>query len=99
VTPPLSPMPRPTKLYEPSFSDPVFDLPVLSDPDSLTHDDLKKIEKQLFDQDIPTPIRKAKANNEEVAVSFHSVMNYKHMCHRLGHSVLHSTRHLLPVIH
>ena len=47
--------------YEPLPSDAAFDLPVLSDPISLTNDDLIKLENQIMGQDAPTPIRKAQA--------------------------------------
>jgi hypothetical protein len=49
---PASPHP-----YEPSPSDPVFLLDVLSDPPSLIKEDLEAIEKVIFEQDLPTPLR------------------------------------------
>jgi len=49
---PLSPHP-----YEPSHSDPAFELDVLSDPPSLIKEDLDAIEKAVFQQDLPTPLR------------------------------------------
>jgi hypothetical protein len=65
VTPPLSPMLLPAQLYEPSMSDPVFELPILSDPESLTKQDLEDIEKRIFDDDVPTPIKEAKQKHDE----------------------------------
>jgi len=53
--------------YEPSLDDPAFQLPILSDPVSLLKEDLNTIEKHIFDQDIPTPIRQAKANNNNTS--------------------------------
>ena len=50
--------------YEPSPSDAACDLPILSDPVSLTGNDLMRLEKQIFDQDVPTPIREARAKAE-----------------------------------
>ncbi|KAG0652450.1 hypothetical protein D0Z07_0336 [Hyphodiscus hymeniophilus] len=64
VTPPLSPLTSPARPYEPSMSDPVFDLPLLSDPESLTKQDLEAIEGEIFKIDMPTPIRNAKDSNE-----------------------------------
>lgn len=60
VTPPLSPILPPVQLYEPSMSDPIFELPMLSGPESLTRRDLEAIEDQAFKEDIPTPIRNAR---------------------------------------
>ncbi|PBP20631.1 nucleoporin nup49 [Diplocarpon rosae] len=57
VTPPLSPLPVKHEPFEPDFDDPVFQLPVLSDPISPTKQDLEAIEKDLFQQDVPTPLR------------------------------------------
>ncbi|PQE23981.1 nucleoporin nup49 protein [Rutstroemia sp. NJR-2017a WRK4] len=61
VTPPLSPMvlspvtsPLPNNLEIP---DDICQIPLLSDPVSLTGGDLEKIEDRLFKEDVPTPIR------------------------------------------
>ncbi|KAK6579706.1 hypothetical protein PZA11_007942 [Diplocarpon coronariae] len=59
VTPPLSPLPVKHDPFEPDLDDPVFQLPVLSDPISPTKQDLEAIEKELFQQDLPTPLRSA----------------------------------------
>jgi hypothetical protein len=59
VTPPLSPMALPVKPFEPSSSDPAFQLLILSDPPSLIKEDLMELEKSIFEIDIPTPIRNA----------------------------------------
>ena len=50
----------PAQPYEPSMSDPVFELPILSDPESLIKQDLQAIEIQIFDEDVPTPIKNAR---------------------------------------
>ncbi|RDL39822.1 uncharacterized protein BP5553_04162 [Venustampulla echinocandica] len=57
VTPPLSPVSSASQPCEPSSSSPTYQLPVLSDPESLSKEDLKNIEDYIFEQDIPTPIR------------------------------------------
>lgn len=41
------------------MSDPVFELPILSDPESLIKQDLEAIETQIFDEDVPTPVKNA----------------------------------------
>lgn len=43
------------------MSDPAFDLQPLSDPISPTKQELEALEKKIFEQDIPTPLRKSKA--------------------------------------
>jgi hypothetical protein len=63
VTPPLSPMPTPLEPYEPSMSDPAFQLPILSDASSPTKYVLQSIEEKIFEQDVPTPLRKANITN------------------------------------
>ena len=40
-------------------------LPILSDPPSLTKEDLQAIENHIFDQDIPTPLRRFKSTNQQ----------------------------------
>jgi hypothetical protein len=50
--------------YEPTLSDPAFQLPIFSDPTSLTKNELEAIEKKLFQQDIPTPLRDIMSNNQ-----------------------------------
>jgi hypothetical protein len=60
VTPPLSPMLSHLTPNVPFSSDSAFEVPVTSDPPSLTHDDLQKIEKKIFDEDVPTPVRHAR---------------------------------------
>lgn len=57
VTPPLSPILQPIEPYEPSISDPAFQLPILSDPVSLTQFELSTIEAKVAEQDGPTPLR------------------------------------------
>ena len=57
MTPPLSPRFEGIEPYEPSLSDPVFQVPILSDPTSLTCLDLATIEKGVFREDIPSPPR------------------------------------------
>ena len=42
------------------MSDPVFELPILSDPESLIQQDLEIIEEHIFRDDVPTPIRTAR---------------------------------------
>jgi hypothetical protein len=44
------------------MSDQVFELPFLSDPESLTKQDLEAIEKEIFDKDVPTPIKNARCS-------------------------------------
>jgi hypothetical protein len=58
VTPPLSPLPKPFELYEPSMSDPAFQLPILSEASSPTKYVLEVLENMIFEQDVPTPLRK-----------------------------------------
>jgi hypothetical protein len=67
VTPPLSPVSSSPNIYEPSPSDPAFQVPILSDPASLTRDDLSALEKHIFEQDVPTPIRNAVNNYDETS--------------------------------
>ncbi|KAG4432247.1 hypothetical protein IFR05_012280 [Cadophora sp. M221] len=57
ITPPLSPLPEQSQPFEPSSSDPAFQIPILSDPLSPTKQDLEAIEEDIFGQDIPTPLR------------------------------------------
>lgn len=65
VASPLLPPAVPFKPFEPSLSDPEFKVPILSDPESLTKDDLAQIEEHIFAQDVPTPIRLAREAREE----------------------------------
>ncbi|KAG4025537.1 hypothetical protein MFRU_055g00100 [Monilinia fructicola] len=55
VTPPLSPMYAPVPDSPVPFLPSAYDIPLLSDPDSLTSLDLKKIENKVFKEDLPTP--------------------------------------------
>ncbi|KAJ5042237.1 uncharacterized protein L3040_004791 [Drepanopeziza brunnea f. sp. 'multigermtubi'] len=57
ITPPLSPLPVKPEPFEPAEDDPAFHVPILSDAISPTKQDLEAIEKELFQQDIPTPPR------------------------------------------
>lgn len=62
VTPPISPAFKPVQLpYEPSSDDSAYHLPLLSSPIDPTKQYLEDIEKEIFEQDIPTPIRNARA--------------------------------------
>ncbi|CZR63409.1 uncharacterized protein PAC_13306 [Phialocephala subalpina] len=62
VTPPLSPGFKPLQQpYEPSPSDPAYQLPLLSSPASPTKQQLEDIEKLIFEQDVPTPVRNSRA--------------------------------------
>lgn len=58
VTPPLSPIHVNSDPFEPLPTDSTFDVPVLSDPVDPTMKELEEIEKKLFEQDIPTPLRR-----------------------------------------
>ena len=58
--------------YEPSLSDSAFEVPILSDPASLTQLDLSTLENQTFEQDIPTPIRNTLNYHDETSSSTHS---------------------------
>ena len=42
------------------MSDPVFKIPILSDPESLTKKDLERIEEHIFTNDLPTPVKNAR---------------------------------------
>ena len=70
MTPPLSPLPIPKEPYEPSMSDPVFQLPILSDASSPTKHALEALEQKIFEQDVPTPLRKS--TSTEVSKDFSS---------------------------
>lgn len=76
VTPPLFPMYLPPQPYEPSPSSPAFQLDILSDPPSLIKQDLEAIEKVIFEQDIPTPLRKAASNKAPPGVNDSSSQTY-----------------------
>jgi hypothetical protein len=65
MSPPLQP-------YEPSSSSPAFQLDVLSDPPSLIKDDLEAIEKTIFEQDVPTPLRNTTSKNLPLPVDDYS---------------------------
>ncbi|KAF7869882.1 hypothetical protein EAF04_004666 [Stromatinia cepivora] len=56
VTPPLSPMFVPLPDSPLSFLPSACEIPLLSDPDSLTSLDLKKIEDEVLKEDLPAPI-------------------------------------------
>ncbi|KAH6676335.1 hypothetical protein B0J14DRAFT_536700 [Halenospora varia] len=59
VTPPLLPMSPPPEPYQPSLSSPAYQLPFLpeSELDDIFKKDLEAIEKHIFKQDLPTPLR------------------------------------------
>ncbi|KAK0120716.1 hypothetical protein ONS96_010919 [Cadophora gregata f. sp. sojae] len=57
VTPPLSPLPEPLQPFEPSSSDCALNIPIFSDTFSPTRQDLEALEKEIFEQDLPTPLR------------------------------------------
>lgn len=57
ITPPLLPIEPHPELYEPDSNSETFELPVLSDPISLTQLDLARIENDFMERDAPTPIR------------------------------------------
>jgi hypothetical protein len=63
VTPPLSPLPTPLEPYEPSMSDPAYQLPILSDASSPTKYELEALENKIFEQDVPTPLRRSIATH------------------------------------
>ncbi|RAL61109.1 hypothetical protein DID88_010448 [Monilinia fructigena] len=56
-TPPLSPISAPVPDSPLLLLPSAFEIPLLSDPDSLTSLDLKIIENEVFKEDLPTPIR------------------------------------------
>ncbi|KAF7947677.1 hypothetical protein EAE96_008757 [Botrytis aclada] len=58
VTPPLSPMLASIPDSPPPFVSSGCEIPVLSDPESLSSLDLRKIEDEVFKEDLPTPLRK-----------------------------------------
>lgn len=66
ITPPLSPLLSTAEPFEPSSSDPAFQMPILSDPPSLTIDDLTEVETAIFESDIPTPVRAVLAAADDV---------------------------------
>jgi hypothetical protein len=49
--------------YEPSMSDPAFQLPILSDASSPTKYVLEVLKNKIFEQDVPTPLRKSTSTN------------------------------------
>lgn len=57
VTPPLSPIVSPVRSFEPEIFDPVFQIPLFSDPASLAAEDLERVEAIIFEEDVLTPIR------------------------------------------
>ncbi|CZT45533.1 uncharacterized protein RSE6_05850 [Rhynchosporium secalis] len=61
ITPPLSPLPSIPQPFEPSSSDSAMQVPVFSDPPSPTKQDLEALEKEIFKQDLPTPLRSLSA--------------------------------------
>ncbi|TGO15353.1 hypothetical protein BTUL_0041g00380 [Botrytis tulipae] len=61
VTPPLSPMLASLPDSPLPFVSSGCEIPILSDPDSLTSLDLKRIEDEVFKEDLPTPIRNRSA--------------------------------------
>jgi hypothetical protein len=69
VTPPLSPLPTPIELYEPSTSDPAFQLSLLSDASSPTKYVLEALEQKIFEQDVPTPLRKSTTSEVSKEIS------------------------------
>lgn len=48
---------RPVNVYDPVISDSAFQVPISSDPLSLTSLDLNNLEREIFEQDTPTPFR------------------------------------------
>jgi hypothetical protein len=70
VTPPLLPMSPPPQLFEPSSSDPAFQIPLLPETgDDVFKADLDLIEKDLFADDVPTPLRNSKYQNQDSSSS------------------------------
>jgi hypothetical protein len=67
VTPPLSPLSPPPQFFEPTSSDPAFQLPLLSDPPSLTKEDLDSVEEKIWKEDLPTPLRVTRAARGEMS--------------------------------
>ncbi|KAL2070508.1 hypothetical protein VTL71DRAFT_13534 [Oculimacula yallundae] len=65
ITPPLSPLPQNPQPFEPSSSDPTFQVPIFSDPISPTKQDLEAIEREIFKQDMPTPLRSSASYTHE----------------------------------
>ncbi|KAF7886377.1 hypothetical protein EAF00_010480 [Botryotinia globosa] len=61
VTPPLSPMLASLPDSPLPFVSSGCEIPILSDPDSLTSLDLKRIEDEVFKEDLPTPLRNRSA--------------------------------------
>ncbi|KAI6247330.1 hypothetical protein HI914_03942 [Erysiphe necator] len=57
MTPPLSPLEFSPQLYQPSSSDSLYQVSLLSDSISPTKQEIKKLESEIFYQDVPTPIR------------------------------------------
>jgi hypothetical protein len=47
------------------MSDPVFDLPILSDPESLAKQDLEFIQERIFKNDMPIPIKNGRVMGDE----------------------------------
>ncbi|TGO40259.1 hypothetical protein BHYA_0040g00680 [Botrytis hyacinthi] len=69
VTPPLSPMLASLPDSSLPFVSSGCEIPILSDPDSLTSLDLKRIEDELFKEDLPTPLRNRSATEATTPAS------------------------------
>lgn len=68
VTPPLSPIYRPQGTHESETPDLAFDVPILSDPQSLTDVDLCNLEGTIFKEDVPTPIRNQPSEQDVASI-------------------------------
>ncbi|APA13160.1 hypothetical protein SS1G_14061 [Sclerotinia sclerotiorum 1980 UF-70] len=69
VTPPLSPIFVPLPDSPLPFLPLACEIPLLSDPESLTSLDLKKIEDEVFMEDLPAPMRNKPASQATLSTS------------------------------
>ncbi|TGO29415.1 hypothetical protein BPAE_0015g00590 [Botrytis paeoniae] len=69
VTPPLSPMLAPVPDSPLPFVSSGCEIPVLSDPDSFTSLDLRKIVDEVFKEDLPIPLRNQSATEATISSS------------------------------
>jgi hypothetical protein len=78
VTPLLLPMSPSPQLFEPTSSDPAFQVPLLPDPgDDIFKADLEIVEKQIFANDVPTPLRNSIRQKQESSPSNNVTGNHQ----------------------
>ncbi|QSZ34587.1 hypothetical protein DSL72_006181 [Monilinia vaccinii-corymbosi] len=80
VTPPLSPICAPEPDSPLTFLPSACEISLLSDPESLTSLDLKKIEDEVFKEDLPTPIRDRYTTRTMYSESGHQFVKPADIC-------------------